>query len=153
MNDLHDNIVFRVHESSMETDWYQPKGPVTQKQFLDYFDSINWKEIFWTEWVNETCNPISLEAFNTTTSTYFRISICPNTHTSFQFLIALGKHGERGNTNVNRIVKLYCTSKDSPEGVIRLTKLFFSGNLKELEMRLRKLTFMNEINDVYWNLE
>lgn len=149
--ETNNNTILRVHSSKMETDWYELKGTITGEEFTKEFKSVDWANDYWTETKNETFNSHSIEAFDKNNMTYFGISVCPNTESTFQYLLCYGKHSESNDSNISRKVKLYGTGSEDQEVVIEFIKLYFQNDLTEFENELNKIDFFDEIEDVYLN--
>lgn len=144
----------RIHTTDLDTDWYRPLGQTTLEQHLANFLSINWESEYWKGDSAETFNAPDLEVLDHKSSKYLSVSVCPNTHESFQFYIGLGTQSENTNTDqVKRIVRLYGTGSDNPDKVIALIKLFFERDFDGIDRLLKDLDFFEELEDLYQNIE
>lgn len=143
----------RIHTTDLEPDWYRPLGQTTFEQHLANFQSINWESEYWKGDSAETFNAPDLEVLDHKSSKYLSVSVCPNTHESFQFYIGLGTHNENPNTGqIKRTVRLYGTGTDKPDKVIALIKLFFDRDYDEIERLLKDLDFFEELDDLYQDI-
>lgn len=144
----------RIHTTDLDTDWYRPIGQTTLEQHLANFQSINWESEYWKGDSAETFNAPDLEVLDHKTSKYLSVSVCPNTHESFQFYIGLGTQSENTNTGqVKRIVRLYGMGSDNPDKVTSLLKLFFERDFDGICRLLKDLDFFEELEDLYQNIE
>ena len=149
-----DNFTSRIHTIDLETDWFNQLGETTLDKHLDDFNNIDWKSEYWKEDKSETYNATDLEVLDIENSRYLSVSVCPNTHESFQFYVGLGTHNKNlENGEITRKVRLYGTTTDNPKITKNIIKLFFYRDFEELENQLKKMDFFEELDDGYQNIK
>lgn len=144
----------RIHSSEFETDLYKILGKTTLEKHTSDFESINWKNNFWNEFKYGSLNMTDLEVLSKNDSKYLSISTFPNTDDTFQFFIGYGNHIETKNIDKpKRKVKIYITRTENEEIPKKLIYLFFQRDFNKINSKLKELTFMNEIEDLYKNIK
>jgi len=149
-----DNFTSRIHTIDLKTDLFNPLGPTTLDKHLIDFNNINWKTEYWKEDKSETYNATDLEVLDVENSKYLSVSVCPNTHDSFQFYVGLGSHNKNPeNGQITRKVRLYGTATDDPEKTKEIIRLFFFRDFENLNRQLKKMDFFEELDDGYQNIK
>ena len=157
-NNTNENImasefISRVHTSELETDHYKLLGTTSLQKHIVDFHKINWKENYWNEFNSGSFNMTNLEVLNNSNTKYLTITTAPNSVDTFQFIIGLGTHKVTKSPNLlERIVKLYMTETENSEDPEMFIELFFKRNYDKIQLELDKLTFMDEIEDLYINI-
>lgn len=148
------NFIARIHTSDFPMDLYKIIGKTSFDKHTSEFIKINWKENFWNEYNSENFNMTDLEVLNKRASRYLSISTSPDTDSTFQFVIGFGSHDEVDDLlKPKRTVRLYLTGSEDIEIPKRIIYLFFQEDFKKISSELDKLYFMEEIEDLYENIE
>lgn len=143
-------FIVRLHTSNMPTDLYQVLGPMTEDEFLEELQDVDWTAEFQQE--AEEFNPITMEVRDSRTGYYLGISIIPNEGGEFQFFVAFGTHVEEDG-EVERMVKMYGTGSEEAEVPLQLAKDLYARNFRAIQAKLGELDFFDEIEDMYLNLD
>jgi hypothetical protein len=146
-------FISRIHTPEFETDEYKTLGTTTLEKHLSDFEKINWKKDFWNEFNSGNFNMSDLEVLSVNDSKYLTIMTAPNTDDTFQFIIGFGIHTETSaSTKPNRKVKLYMTESENNEIPKKYIDLFFKRDFNLIKEELNKITLMEEIEDLYINI-
>ena len=143
----------RIHTPEMKTDVYKLLGTTSYEKHLKDFESVDWKEDYWNEYRSNSFNMTDLEVFSENDSRYLSISTSPDTDDTFQFHIGYGTQIESEKPgNPKRIVKMYLTESESDDVPKEFIELFFRRDFDQIESKLKDLFFMDEIEDLYINI-
>jgi hypothetical protein len=143
----------RIHTPEMETDVYKLLGTTSYEKHLKDFESVDWKKDYWNEYRSNSFNMTDLEVFSENDSRYLSISTSPDTDDTFQFYIGYGTQIETEKPrNPKRIVKMYLTESESDDVPKEFIELFFRQDFDQIESKLKDLFFMDEIEDLYINI-
>ncbi len=146
----------RLHESSYHTDFFKILGPTKLEKHIKDFERIDWETEYWKENNQETFNSPDLEVLDKNSNRYLSVSVCPNTHDSYQFYFGLGNHIEtiiEDSIVINRTIKLYGSLTNNPKDVEFIFHLFFERKYEDLNIELNRMDFWEEIEDKYLNIE
>lgn len=145
-----ENFSSRIYYSSVQKQETIDYVKTDLRMHLKKFDSINWEYGFWQEFNSKRFEFPNLEVIDKDNSVYFTVTVFPNDSGGYLFEVGFGtQHENNGNSTVKKKIRLFSTGSDKEFIPIKLMKLFFQRKHDEIEVELRKLEFIGEVDDDY----
>lgn len=149
--DMYINFSPRYHSEIDEVNRFRFLECRSSDEIVHFFNNINWTEQFNSQKVKGGSNYPIFEVLNNSSSLYLSITIMPKEN-YYEFIVGLGIHREISN-KIDRKVKLFKTNTSSKDDLNKILRLFMNESYDNLRNELKKLSFIKEKEDKYWNYE